>query len=253
MRILFITLLGLKLTANATDLEPRIVQGIPVKSMKKFGYTVHFVSNGEERVTCGGSIVNQRTILTAAHCICDAPDQEFFIRVGSYHKNRGTLYNVKNTVVHERYDPIKLLYDIGLAVVDRDIRLGSEVYRVALSNTPPRAGLVGTIAGWGVSKREVNGPIKGAHALLYTKQKILPLYKCKKIMKIEVRPKTFCAGAKNASSYPWRGDSGGALVVDGSLQVGVLSAHAAPGVTLYTDVSQFLQWIDLQARRLYCQ
>lgn len=104
-----------------------------------------------ESFTCGSSILNQRILLTAAHCVdeCRA-GTTILVSVGSARKTEGTFYSGRAFVVHEHYDGENIKNDIGLVLLDKPLKFGRKVKRILLS----KVGIYdepALLAGWGVT------------------------------------------------------------------------------------------------------
>lgn len=101
---------------------------------------------------CGGSILNQRIIITAAHCLerCTRRD-EILVSVGSERRNKGTIYRVIDFAIHQKYKATAdIKADIALMRVAIPIKLGPKVKRVIIMRQPPRVQM-GYVAGWGLT------------------------------------------------------------------------------------------------------
>lgn len=100
---------------------------------------------------CGGSIINQDTILTAAHCVYGDSPEELQIRAGSEMRSRGgQIIFVRNIVIHPDYQsgPIN---DVAILKLKTKLVFGRGVMPIGL---PPRgykfpAGTSLLVSGWG--------------------------------------------------------------------------------------------------------
>lgn len=90
---------------------------------------------------CGGAIINQRWILTVAHCVINQPSQNYRIRVGSKLTNTGgELHQVSRIKLHPSFvektrvndiATVKTTKDIIFNVAIRPIQISSFNYQVA--------------------------------------------------------------------------------------------------------------------------
>lgn len=139
------------------DRNLRIVGGSPARP-NQFPHAVALVLHLTQQRSsfCGGSIIHQNYILTAAHCLDNITRVE--VQAGLHNIFRG-VPEYRATVLprdlrsHPQYDPETLLNDIAIVFVLNRIPLGSSMQRIVL---PPRSqvnnrfvGSIGTVIGWG--------------------------------------------------------------------------------------------------------
>ncbi|OXU20082.1 hypothetical protein TSAR_001452 [Trichomalopsis sarcophagae] len=247
-----LTLLCLVAAANAA---PRI-NGGTIAPDGKYPYMASLRSFG--RHFCGGSIINKRWILTAAHCLERRSPRDVQVQVGSNKlsgDNGSEIYQSEYVTYHRKWDIDTITYDIGLLRLDRDIVFTPKVQPIALVNYDIiEAGASAVLSGWGstkINKRwnrnnrfTLGGPSpndmqqmtaelisqKACNQSWHTQYPITESHIC------TVTP--FGVGACH-------GDSGSPLVVHG-VQVGIASfvqpcAKGEPDV--FTRVFTFLDWI----------
>ncbi|CAH0400130.1 unnamed protein product [Chilo suppressalis] len=87
---------------------------------------------------CGGSILTQRTVLTAAHCIVavfrfGSLSSELRIRVGSNRwNNGGVMYTLSSNATHEHYESTSRKNDLGVLYTRTPIVFSETICAIAL-------------------------------------------------------------------------------------------------------------------------
>ncbi|XP_003696271.1 proclotting enzyme [Apis florea] len=208
------------------------------------------------RQFCGGSLIDNKHILTAAHCVANMNSWDvarLTVRLGDYNIKTNTEIRhierrVKRVVRHRGFNARTLYNDIALLTLNEPVSFTEQIRPICLpSGSQLYPGKIATVIGWG-SLRE-SGP---QPAIL--QEVSIPIWtnsECKLKYGAAapggIVDSFLCAGraAKDSCS----GDSGGPLMVnDGRwTQVGIVSWGIGcgkgqyPGV--YTRVTHFLPWI----------
>ncbi|GIX74442.1 prothrombin, partial [Caerostris extrusa] len=214
-----------------------------------------------DNLECGGSIINQNFILTAAHCLFVKVSQErrleknVIVKLGLTNvKNQSSMeeFEVKEFLIHPQYQPGDLLdYDIALLQLKRPIQFSALVRPICLppAELPPNSTLYKpgqyTVAtGWGHASVVQRSEIVNTVIEEQLKEIILPIQssdRCntsaiENIVNKEIKNKAFtdrmfCGGDGEVINDTCQGDSGGPLMQsqlndDGYIywtQVGIVS------------------------------
>lgn len=136
-------------------LDGRIVGGNPV-DVREFPYQISLRSNGQH--SCGGSIISQRYILTAAHCTNGLSASSLSIRAGSsFHQSGGQVRNVERIIQHPNYNEATIDFDISILKLDQNLQIGESIQIPLLNLLTPVPGSISTVSGWGLLWE--NGPL----------------------------------------------------------------------------------------------
>ena len=161
-------------------MEPNIVGGVKadIRSFphSTFAYIKCFEGSSIQSLNwiCGGSIINERIILTAAHCIYGCSRKSnFTVSVGHGHLKKGSVSAVRNFFIHASYNSETTSNDLALMRVRTAIKFTANVKRVALSNDPPYYEQAHT-AGWGM----INVSTFCFHSLSWLERNNTQLYVC---------------------------------------------------------------------------
>ncbi|CAM5096086.1 unnamed protein product [Natator depressus] len=201
------------------------------------------------RKTCGGFLIRDDVVLTAAHC----NDEQGHITVSlGVHDLRVREWNqqeipVLRRIPHPEYDMHSLNNDIMLLQLVHRARLNECVGLISLPSAWQGVcpGAMCSVAGWGrTSARRA----KGSHVLREVDMPVLEDYVCLKnpdqIYHYYNASTMLCAGDPKQAKDSFKGDSGGPLVCSKIAQ-GIVSWGSLNGTPpgVYTRISRFVPWI----------
>uniref|UniRef100_A0A1I8NW71 Peptidase S1 domain-containing protein n=1 Tax=Stomoxys calcitrans TaxID=35570 RepID=A0A1I8NW71_STOCA len=233
------------------ELDGRIVNGVDT-TIEKHPYQVSLQTTSGSHF-CGGSIINEDIIVTAAHCMQSYTASQFKVRLGSTEYNKGgELVAVKAFRYHEGYNSKTMVNDIAVIKLATPVKESSKIRYIALAEKTPATGTHAVVTGWGTkcyltcvslpkTLQEVEVDIVDEKACASSEYKYGS----------EIKPTMVCAYAVDKDAC--QGDSGGPLVAEGKL-VGVVSwgygcaRSGYPGV--YADVPSLRTWVEKTAKEL---
>lgn len=206
--------------------------------IKSYPYQALTQIDGEQ--WCGGTIVNKRHIVTAAHCHSGFESHTFSVRLGSNSAvSGGKVYNVTKISIHPDYAE-QDNHDVAVLELGQDITFGPGVQPISgfVESTVPD-GTDGVVSGWGdlASGGPHTTKLHAVHVPIVNHDECARDYDRNGNT---IDDTMICAGFPQGGKDSCQGDSGGPYVVANKL-AGIVSfgrgcaLKGYPGV--YTDVT----------------
>jgi len=234
MKFAIITLLVLVASCSSRNLDPRIVGGDYARENQFPHQIAIFYKNS---LRCGGSIINESWVLTAAHCLLGQAGLS--ICAGTISLNDCKVKrNVIEEFQHEKYG--NFMNDIALLRLDRPLEFSDAVMPIEIAKEEIPVNSTVVISGWG--RTSSGGPIPVN--LKYNSLETLSQDDCAR--RTGMNFKGLICLAHERGNGACNGDSGGSAMFEDKL-VGVanfvIGACGTNNPDGYAKVSYFSDWI----------
>ncbi|XP_072747963.1 trypsin-1 isoform X2 [Anoplolepis gracilipes] len=251
----------LQCTCGLTNKHNRIVGGVQTV-VNQYPWMALLMYRGQ--FYCGGTVINSRYVMTAAHCIDRFDGSKLTVRILEHNWNltsesKTQDFKVEKTIKHSGYSTINYDNDIALIKLRDPIRFQGPM-RPACLPEPGKtfAGEKGIVTGWGATK-------EGGSVSTYLQEVEVPIIsnaECRatKYPSRKITDNMLCAGYIQGGKDSCQGDSGGPLHIEKNgvyYVIGVVSwgeGCAQPGYPgVYCRGNRYLTWIAYNTKdSCYC-
>ncbi|XP_047371099.1 trypsin-2-like [Vespa velutina] len=234
------------------NITGRIVNGTKA-AVGQFPHQVSLRRTWSGNHFCGGSVISEKFVLTAAHCMYlnKIPIKPWTIVVVGgemqldHTTKTGQNKGVQDILLHPKFDQDTYENDIAILQLKMPFKFTAQLKPIPLAEDQVLPGTICQVSGWGYPAENVPHV---TNDLMYVDLPILSTEVCRNLL-VEVTklpPGMFCAGYIEGLKDACQGDSGGGMVCNGVL-MGIVSAGEGcarpkfPGI--YTDVLYYKHWI----------
>jgi len=202
---------------------------------------------------CGGSVLNENWVVTAAHCCAGQSSLSLHVVAGGIKLNNNEgeeeRRNVDEIIGHPDYSSRDLTNDICLLKLQEPLEMTEWVQPIPLARAESEAGADMIVTGWGTLNE---GGFSLPNVLHKVTVPVVGDAECNDAYASSgygIADSMICAGLPDGGKDSCQGDSGGPFIdaatkeLVGIVSWGIGCARAGyPGV--YTQVSYFVDWIE---------
>ncbi|KAA0200990.1 hypothetical protein HAZT_HAZT001596 [Hyalella azteca] len=245
---------------------PRVAGG-GIASTAEYPWMVGILKNGKNRLSCGGSLISNQWVLTAAHCMTDETPENVEVVLGTnlvgLNQQSGRRVKVSRVIIHPYYRPRYMKdNDIALLKLADRVTYSNRILPVCLPYNLRHSdyeGTYGTVTGWGSvgELKDLSEVLKDIDLRIMSYEECIVYYRGMGFYKIT--DNMFCTA--RPSQGVCKGDSGGPLTVQSKgrhIQLGIVSWGFPPctdplNPSVYTKVTNFLRWIENNTHETFCK
>ncbi|KAM8927471.1 serine protease 1-like isoform 2-T2 [Pelodytes ibericus] len=207
-------------------------------------WQVYFTYKGQR--WCGGSLINARWIISAAHCYKSPKSLVAHLGEHDTSKEEGTEQHIQVEKAYQYfyYSDYDLSNDFMMVKLAEPAQFNQHVQPIRVASGCPQEGSQCLVSGWG---NLLTSGVQYPDALQCLDVPVLSEASCKASYPHQISSSMFCAGFLEGGKDSCQGDSGGPLVCNGELY-GVVSwgkgcaQKSYPGV--YTKICEYTDWVQ---------
>lgn len=143
------------MTDSLAAITPRIVGGERATE-NQFPFIVSLRIKFKERYihNCGASIISERFLLTAAHCLHENDPTFYRVSVGAHRREeQGEIYMVKKLMLHPKYnETYEPRNDIALLLLEKPIKFTVNTSAINIGRDFIEENQSVHVAGWGMTE-----------------------------------------------------------------------------------------------------
>ncbi|XP_078524405.1 complement factor D-like [Lissotriton helveticus] len=245
---LFALLVLMRASVSVAQPRGRILGGAETKPALRPPYMASIQVN--ETHLCGGLLMAQQWVLSAAHCLPESNSSRLRVLLGAHSLTEPEpskqYFQIRKLVAHPNYTTVNNHNDILLIQLEETVVLGPDVqvFLIEREDVDVAEGTECHVAGWGMISLTGKKPDK----MHQVEVPIVSRETCNRRDQYdnEITKNMLCAGGRRKDSC--EGDSGGPLVCAGKA-VGIVSWGnrkcgniKKPGI--YTRIAAYTAWID---------
>lgn len=249
---------------SSQDGQDGKIVGGKVTGVNEYPWQVGMVRRGTTFVFCGGSLLSDRWVLSAAHCTYRETAYSLQLLLGEHDysttaETRMVRRNIQQIINHPSYDHYTTNYDFSLLKMTGKAPFSSAPHIRPVCLPPDDSAdyndFTATVTGWGTlyNGGSTSSKLRKVQVVVMTNQEC----KASSYPTSWITEQMLCANVAGGGKDACQGDSGGPLVTpvpgtDYHVLVGVVSwgsgcaVERYPGV--YARVSKQLGWIQAQTQ-----
>jgi len=198
---------------------------------------------------CGGTIISEKYILTAAHCADGVYSHEVVIGAHEIRDPSNTIINAYSPTVHPEWDSFSLSNDLAILELETEIdwaEFGDNASPNCLASSGDFSGQTALVSGWGLDSDSASSI---SPVLRKVEAPVMSQSECESYWG-NLNEGVVCINTEGGKSS-CNGDSGGPLSIPGSVyeQIGIVSFGSAAGCEIgapagFSEVAKYIDWIS---------